>query len=139
MDCFNFTLNIQRKSVSDTSHKFIIDDVVLPSNCSSIVTSTETSESGDVADFNALVYIVVVIMFYALSMTLLMVKYIKREREEAELDFFFNEFVKRERFNNSTQRNERSTAKTNIIARILQRPQPCATSGSPVDNREFEV
>ena len=134
MDCneFNVTLRLQRKSSPDATHLLAMDDVILR-NCS--VTSAEE----EAADFNALVYIVVVIMFYALSMTLLMVKYIKREREEAELDFLFNEFVKRERFNRNKQTSERRTAKTNIIARILQRAQPCVTSGSPVDNREFEV
>lgn len=47
---------------------------------------------------DALLYIVTVLMFYSLSMVILMVKYIRREREEAEMAHYFSEFVTREKF-----------------------------------------
>ncbi len=41
-------------------------------------------------------YILFVLTFYAFSIVVLMVKYIKREREGSKLEFYYNEFVKRE-------------------------------------------
>ena len=35
-------------------------------------------------------------MFYAFSIVVLMVKYIRREREGSKLEYYYNEFVKRE-------------------------------------------
>lgn len=47
---------------------------------------------------DALLYIVVVLLFYAFSMVILMVKYIRREKEEAEMAHYYSEFVSRDRF-----------------------------------------
>ena len=41
-------------------------------------------------------YILFVLTFYAFSIVVLMVKYIKREREGSKLEFYYNEFVKRD-------------------------------------------
>ena len=45
---------------------------------------------------SAYLYIVFVLMFYAFSIVVLMVKYIRREREGSKLEYYYNEFVKRE-------------------------------------------
>lgn len=45
---------------------------------------------------NAYMYILFVLTFYAFSIVVLMVKYIRREREGSKLEFYYNEFVKRE-------------------------------------------
>ncbi len=45
---------------------------------------------------NAWMYILFVLMFYAFSIVVLMVKYIRREREGAKLEYYYNEFVKRD-------------------------------------------
>ena len=45
---------------------------------------------------NAFFYIVAVLLFYSVSIVMLMIKYIKREEQECELDFYYLEFVKRE-------------------------------------------
>lgn len=55
---------------------------------------------------NALLYIVCVIMFYAFSIVVLMVKYVRREREEADQRNFFNEFIKREAFHTPQFQNK---------------------------------
>lgn len=47
-------------------------------------------------DSNAWMYILFVLTFYAFSIVVLMVKYIKREREGSKLEFYYNEFVKRD-------------------------------------------
>ena len=47
---------------------------------------------------DALLYIVVVLLFYACSMVILMIKYVRREKEEAEMAHYYNEYVARERF-----------------------------------------
>ena len=48
------------------------------------------------AQINALVYIVAVLLFYSVSIVLLMIKYIKTEEHDCELEFYYNEFVKRD-------------------------------------------
>jgi hypothetical protein len=58
---------------------------------------TLTNEEG--WTYDAFLYIIVVLCFYALSLVLLMVKYIRREEEELSLNFYYTEFVKREAFN----------------------------------------
>lgn len=47
---------------------------------------------------NAFLYIVFVLMFYACSIVILMIKYIRREREGVKLEYYYDEFVKREAF-----------------------------------------
>ena len=37
-------------------------------------------------------------MFYAVAIVILMIKYMKSERNEARLTFYYEEFVKREKF-----------------------------------------
>lgn len=55
--------------------------------------------SGNLRTSNdALLYIVTVLLFYSLSMVILMIKYIRREREEAEMEHYYSEFVTREKF-----------------------------------------
>lgn len=72
--------------------------------------------------YDAFLYIVVVLCFYALSLVLLMVKYIRREEEELSLNFYYTEFVKREAFNTATYQNKLLLEKTTsnpIIAKVL--------------------
>ena len=52
-------------------------------------------------DPDALLYITVVLFVYALGVVLLMVKYIRREKQEHVYDNYFVEFVKREQFRDS--------------------------------------
>ena len=72
--------------------------------------------------YDAFLYIIVVLCFYALSLVLLMVKYIRREEEELSLNFYYTEFVKREAFNTATYQNKLLLDKTTnnaIIAKVL--------------------
>ena len=66
-----------------------------------LITLCEKNET-EVTDFHwsndPLFYIITVLMFYALSIIILMVKYIRRERQEAEIDSYYFEFVTREKF-----------------------------------------
>ena len=55
---------------------------------------------------DALLYIVVVLLFYAFSIVVLMVKYIRRENKEAYLRQYFDEFVAREQFQSAQARNQ---------------------------------
>ena len=57
-------------------------------------TKVEETELAD--STNALYYILFVLMFYAFSIVVLMIKYIRREREGSKLEYYYNEFVKRE-------------------------------------------
>lgn len=56
--------------------------------------STETVGHDDSG--NAYLYILFVLTFYACSIVVLMVKYIRREREGSKLEYYYNEFVKRD-------------------------------------------
>ena len=70
-------------------------------NCSrhgNIVAATTTVEPQSRSEFDAFLYIVIVLCFYAMCIVMLMVKYIKRENEEAEWDKMFTDFVKREQY-----------------------------------------
>ena len=87
-------------------------------NKSSLISTSEPPVVAGKTDVNALMYIVVVLMFYAVSMTLLMVKYIKQEKEEALLDHYYNEFVKRDTFNNLKFVSDKRTAKRNLILKF---------------------
>jgi hypothetical protein len=60
--------------------------------------TNSTSQAREDRDFDAFLYIIIVLVFYAISMVLLMVKYIRREERDAALDFYYVEFVKREKF-----------------------------------------
>ncbi|KAK6188898.1 hypothetical protein SNE40_004980 [Patella caerulea] len=61
-----------------------------------IYNSTDMNDTNH--EFDAFLYIICVLSFYALSMVLLMIKYIRREEAEMSLDYYYTEFVKRDRF-----------------------------------------
>lgn len=68
------------------------------------------------------IYIIVVLCFYALSMVLLMVKYIRREEEEIFLDYYYTEFVKREQFQTATYQNKlllEKTKRNDVVSKLL--------------------
>ena len=83
---------------------------------------TETSTSGQTpsaaaaadegmglpGSLDALLYIVIVLLFYAFSIIILMVKYVRREREEASLRNYYHEFVSRDKFQSPQYRNKQS-------------------------------
>ena len=58
--------------------------------------SSATTKSDE--NWDAFLYIVVVLLFYAVSMLYLVVQYTRREREEAVLEHYYTEYVKREHF-----------------------------------------
>ena len=105
--CDNYTFPDGMPKINDQSH----------SNATEVDGTVPTDPGND--EFDALMYIIIVLMFYAISMTLLMVKYIKRERQEAVLDYYFNEFVKRENFNKKKFIFDKRTAKQNIIMKYI--------------------
>ena len=74
------------------------------------VTNSSSSDPSTVADTSndPLLYIVTVLMFYALSMTILMVKYIRREKQEAEFSSYYYEYVSRDKFHTAQYQNSQS-------------------------------
>ncbi|KAK0068648.1 hypothetical protein Bpfe_001611 [Biomphalaria pfeifferi] len=75
---------------------------------------------------DALLYIVIVLMFYAFSIVVLMVKYIRREREEASLRNYYNEFVSRDKFRSAQYKNRQ------FMKRIFGRGRSAENSGQGV-------
>lgn len=73
-----------------------------------IVTSPETeiSTTPPMKDANdALFYIITVLLFYACSIVILMVKYIRRERQEAEFSSYYHDYVLRDQFHQPQYQN----------------------------------
>lgn len=70
-----------------------LQTTVINSDC---VTKNETTIAHWSND--PLFYIITVLMFYAFSIIILMIKYIRRERQEAEFDNYYYEFVTRDKF-----------------------------------------
>ncbi len=82
--------NISR-SLNQLSKNHRPKDIFLSSQNS---TSSSQEHYNDSA--NAWMYILFVLMFYAFSIVILMIKYIRREREGSKLEYYYNEFVKRD-------------------------------------------
>ena len=109
----NYTLQPSMKLCNN-----VMDQAIANCSCSANnATATMLSDNG--VGVSAFMYIVVVLSFYAVSMVLLMIKYIKREREEALFDYYYLEFVKRESFNAKAKLLDRRTAKRNILLKYL--------------------
>lgn len=70
----------------------------------------------DHSQMDAFLYIVVVISCYAICMIILMVKYIRREEEEVQLEFDFYEFITREKFHAATYQNRQNVR---IVRKML--------------------
>lgn len=47
---------------------------------------------------NAVVYIVIVLLLYATALVVIMVRYLKRERDESRLSYLYHEFVRLDLF-----------------------------------------
>lgn len=74
-------------------------------SCGEVTSSPTTADTKLSGSLDALFYIIIVLMFYAFSIVVLMVKYIRREREEANLRNYYYEFVSREKFRSAQYRN----------------------------------
>ena len=90
-------------------------------------------QTGHVDNSNAWLYILFVLMFYAFSIVVLMVKYIRREREGSKLDYYYDEFVKRDWYKDKAMYDNqgrkishegRSRDITQAIVPPANRPQP---------------
>ena len=113
-------------TLDNSSPTATLDDTSMTS--SSLTSTADMSE-----DSSALMYIVVVLLFYAVCMTLLMVKYVKREREEALLNYYFNEFVKRDTFNSKKFVFDKRTAKRYIITKYIDKSASSAVVGKSLN------
>lgn len=93
----------RQNSIRDTTD----NSLVLISNkpCSDAFSSQTPAAAKLPGSLDALLYIVIVLMFYAFSIAILMVKYIRREREEANLRNYYHEFVSRDKFRSAQYKN----------------------------------
>jgi hypothetical protein len=72
---------------------------------------------------NAVVYIVIVLLLYATALVVIMVRYLKRERDESRLSHLYHEFVRLDMFRRRkktrcNQQQEESTNTTHVIVTI---------------------
>lgn len=91
--------------------------------CGACGNSTSGMLLHDIIDYDAFAYIIVVLSFYALSMVLLMIKYVRREEEDISLDYYYTEFVKREQFQNPLFKNKvalQNATSSGLIEKALQ-------------------
>ena len=56
--------------------------------------TTNTDSTSDVKHKDALLYIIVVLMFYSFGMIIMLIGYLKREREEIEEERYLHDFLK---------------------------------------------
>ena len=115
------TVTFEPDNVTDLSTSTV---TILPANMSGSTAniscvSTETPEDDSV---DAFLYIVVVLSFYAFAMVVLMIKYIRRENQEAELSYYFTEFIKRDKFQSPTFQNQLNVDCTRQILDSFYRP-----------------
>lgn len=80
---------------------------------------------------DALFYIITVLMFYACSIVILLVKYVKRERQEAAFTHYYCEYVTREKFQNPLYQNQQHMKKFMKSIKL--------GCGSRVKPKEFET
>jgi len=79
--------------------------ILLSGTTSSIVSASSPGKMGYSRDLDAFLYIIVVLSFYAISIALLMINYIRREREETILDHDYTEYVNRSWFDRPDVQN----------------------------------
>ena len=87
-----------RGSVIPEIWESIVTTTMSPERISNVTRCVTPSKTKSTSSHDALLYIVVVLLFYACSMVILMIKYVRREKEEAEMAHYYNEYVARERF-----------------------------------------
>ncbi|RUS70542.1 hypothetical protein EGW08_021695 [Elysia chlorotica] len=85
---------------------------------------------------DALLYIVIVLLFYAFSIVILMVKYVRREREEASLRNYYHEFVSRDKFKSPQYRNKQSMRR--ILGRRWRRDRHSRHSDHSLGGDDIE-
>ncbi|KAK3611995.1 hypothetical protein CHS0354_011655 [Potamilus streckersoni] len=77
---------------------------------------------------DALMYIIVVLMFYTFSIVVLMVKYIHREKQEVQLFEYYREFVARDKVKLTLYQNravlEKMLSETNQKLSIINKNSP---------------
>ncbi|XP_059176099.1 uncharacterized protein LOC131955833 [Physella acuta] len=95
--------NVHEKQLLDTTGATMVDISDKP--CGEALSSQTPAAVKLPGSLDALLYIVIVLMFYAFSIVVLMVKYIRREREEANLRNYYNEFVSRDKFRSAQYKN----------------------------------
>ena len=84
--------------------------------------SVPISPKGEESEMDAFLYIVVVISCYAICMTILMVKYIRREREEIQLDYDFEMYIKREQFEIAKFQNQEKVSAVRQMLAMQSKP-----------------
>ena len=87
----------------------------LVGECNGSVTSVESSTLAvdiEKNDKEALFYIITVLMFYAVSIVTLMVKYLRQEKQEAEFTNYYYEFVSRDKFQDPLFQNSLNLERT---------------------------
>eukprot|EP00058_Branchiostoma_floridae_P017600 XP_002603089.1 hypothetical protein BRAFLDRAFT_63278 [Branchiostoma floridae] len=79
-------------------------------------------------DPNAFIYIIVVLLFYVVSLSILMVQYVRGEKEDIDLIQYYENFVKRESFQDRFRVRDftRDRKGNRIIARDWEKYGPCS-------------
>ncbi|BFY99198.1 hypothetical protein BsWGS_02238 [Bradybaena similaris] len=93
----------RQNSIRDTTDNTLV--IISNKPCSEAFSSQTPAAAKLPGSLDALLYIVIVLMFYAFSIAILMVKYIRREREEANLRNYYHEFVSRDKFRSAQYKN----------------------------------
>ncbi|EEC04206.1 hypothetical protein IscW_ISCW017439 [Ixodes scapularis] len=79
---------------------------------------------------SAVIYVLVVLLLYALALGVVLVKYVRRERYEARLYHLYDEFMRRDRFLRLSKRHSSIRSATNNNP-----PAPAATPKEADDGK----
>ena len=79
-------------------------------------------------ELQAFMYIVIVLLFYAMCIILLMVQYITRENEDAELNRYFTAFVRRDRYNCKVLENNKRRQEVLLTTNYIRAWEHCQRS-----------
>lgn len=78
--------NFSQSNFTEFSATMFLNDTV--------TTTNDGEESSDVQQKDALLYIIVVLLFYSFGIIVMLVGYVKRERQELEEEIYLQDFLK---------------------------------------------
>ena len=115
------------RNVSALDSAELVATTAEPTTESSLTTAK--GKGAHFGDLGAFCYIIIVLSFYAISIVLLMIKYIRREQEETWLDYYYAEYVKRTWFRRPEVQNRMAMKREQKWIHKVLRGEGAAVAG----------
>ena len=108
--------------------------ILLSGATSSIVSASPPEKMVYSGELDAFLYIIVVLSFYAISIALLMINYVRREREETSLDYDYMEYVSRSWFERPEVQNRLAMMRERQWIEKVLKSEPCQSGKEAMEN-----